>query len=36
MCSSGWEKLEIETGEKVVTQENYLAEPESRKRLKGM
>jgi hypothetical protein len=28
------EKLEIETGEAVVTQENYLAEPESRKRLK--
>lgn len=29
------EKLEIETGEKVATQENYLTEPESRKRLKG-
>lgn len=29
------EKLEIETGEKVATQENYLSEPESRKRLKG-
>jgi len=28
------EKLEIETGEKVSTTENYLAEPESRKRLK--
>jgi len=27
------EKLEIETGEKVVSQDNYLAEPESRKRL---
>jgi len=29
------EKLEVETGEKVVTPENYLVEPESRKRLKG-
>jgi len=29
------EKLGVETGEKVVTPENYLAEPESRKRLKG-
>ena len=29
------EKLEIETGGKVVTPENYLTEPESRKRLKG-
>ncbi|OGQ98534.1 MAG: phage antirepressor protein [Deltaproteobacteria bacterium RIFOXYD12_FULL_57_12] len=28
------EKLEIETGDKVVTPENYLIEPESRKRLK--
>ncbi len=28
------EKLEVETGEKVVTPENYLAEPENRKRLK--
>jgi hypothetical protein len=27
------EKLEIETGDKVVTSENYLTEPESRKRL---
>jgi len=27
------EKLEIETGDKVVTPENYLAEPENRKRL---
>ncbi len=27
------EKLEIETGKKVVSQENYLTEPESRKRL---
>lgn len=27
------EKLELETGDKVVTPENYLAEPESRKRL---
>ena len=27
------EKLEIETSEKVATQENYLTEPESRKRL---
>jgi len=27
------EKLEIETGEKVSTQENYLAEPENKKRL---
>ena len=27
------EKLEIETGEKVVTQENYLTAPESKKRL---
>lgn len=29
------EKLEVETGEKVSTGENYLDEPESRKRLKG-
>lgn len=29
------EKLEVETGEKVSTAENYLDEPESRKRLKG-
>ncbi|RJP92400.1 MAG: phage antirepressor protein [Desulfobacteraceae bacterium] len=29
------EKLEIETGAKVVSPENYLAEPESKKRLKG-
>jgi len=29
------EKLEVETGEKVSTEENYLDEPESRKRLKG-
>ena len=29
------EKLEVETGNKVVTPENYLIEPESRKRLKG-
>jgi hypothetical protein len=29
------EKLEIETDEKVVSSENYLTEPESRKRLKG-
>jgi len=29
------EKLEIETGEKVATQENYLTEPESRKRIKA-
>ncbi|RPH50125.1 MAG: phage antirepressor protein [Desulfobacteraceae bacterium] len=29
------EKLEIETKRKVVTPENYLLEPESRKRLKG-
>lgn len=28
-------KLEIETGEQVATQENFLTEPESRKRLKG-
>jgi hypothetical protein len=27
------EKLEVETGEKVVSSENYLAEPESKKRL---
>ncbi len=27
------EKLEVETGEKVVSPENYLSEPESRKRL---
>ncbi|MCK5323866.1 MAG: hypothetical protein KAJ45_06950, partial [Desulfobulbaceae bacterium] len=27
-------KLEIETGDKVVSSENYLTEPESRKRLK--
>jgi hypothetical protein len=29
------EKLEIETGEKVLTKGNYLEEPEIRKRLKG-
>ncbi|MFH2046696.1 MAG: Bro-N domain-containing protein [Pseudomonadota bacterium] len=29
------EKLEAETGTKVVSQENYLVEPESKKRLKG-
>ncbi len=29
------EKLEDETGEKVVSSGNYLAEPESRKRLAG-
>ena len=29
------EKLESETGNKVVTPKNYLTEPESRKRLKG-
>lgn len=29
------EKLEVETGEKVSTAENFLDEPESRKRLKG-
>jgi hypothetical protein len=29
------EKLEIETGAKVVSPGNYIAEPESRKRLKG-
>ncbi|ABB31311.1 prophage antirepressor [Geobacter metallireducens RCH3] len=29
------EKLEVETGERVVTSENFLVEPESRKRLKG-
>jgi len=29
------EKLEVETGGKVVSPENYLSEPESRKRLKG-
>ncbi|MFZ5760561.1 MAG: Bro-N domain-containing protein [Thermodesulfobacteriota bacterium] len=29
------EKLEVETGEKVVTSENYLVEPEGRKRLRG-
>ncbi len=29
------EKLEAETGEQVVTAENFLTEPESRKRLKG-
>jgi hypothetical protein len=28
------EKLEIETGANVVSQENYLQEPESKKRLK--
>jgi hypothetical protein len=28
------EKLELETGDKVVTAENYLTEPESKKRLK--
>lgn len=29
------EKLEIETGDKVVTAENFLDEPESKKRLKN-
>ncbi len=29
------EKLEVETGEKVSTTENYLVEPEKKKRLKG-
>jgi DNA-damage-inducible protein D len=29
------EKLEIETGDRVVTQDNFLTEPESKKRLKG-
>ncbi|WP_432821997.1 BRO-N domain-containing protein [Trichloromonas sp.] len=29
------EKLEVETGEKVSTSENYLVEPESKKRLRG-
>jgi DNA-damage-inducible protein D len=29
------EKLEVETGAKVVSPDNYLAEPESKKRLKG-
>ena len=29
------EKLEVETGNKVVSSENYLVEPEGRKRLKG-
>ncbi len=29
------EKLEVETGERVVTPENYLTEPESRKRLRN-
>jgi len=29
------EKQELETGDKVVSSENYLTEPESRKRLKG-
>lgn len=29
------EKLEVETGERVATPENFLVEPESRKRLKG-
>jgi len=29
------EKLELETGTKVVTPENYLVEPENRKRMKG-
>ncbi|MGB4599531.1 MAG: phage antirepressor protein, partial [Trichlorobacter sp.] len=29
------EKLEIETGENVFNAENFLTEPESRKRLKG-
>ncbi|TLN05470.1 phage antirepressor protein [bacterium] len=29
------EKLEVETGERVVTSENYLTEPESRKRLRN-
>ncbi len=29
------EKLEIETGDKVTIAENFLTEPESKKRLKG-
>ena len=29
------EKLEVETGERVVTPENFLTEPENRKRLKA-
>jgi DNA-damage-inducible protein D len=29
------EKLEAETGKKVVSTENYLIEPEKKKRLKG-
>ena len=29
------EKLEIETGDKVVSSENFLTEPESKKRLRG-
>ncbi|MDP2599628.1 MAG: hypothetical protein Q8P84_02700 [Deltaproteobacteria bacterium] len=29
------EKLEQETGKKIVTPENYLTEPENRKRLRG-
>lgn len=29
------ENLEIESGDKVVSPEHYLTEPESRKRLKG-
>ncbi len=29
------DKLEIETGDRIVTQENYLVEPESKKRLIG-
>lgn len=28
------EKLELETGDKVVSEENYLAEAESRRRIK--
>jgi hypothetical protein len=33
IAGEAWEKLENETGEKVVSSENYLTEPESRKRL---
>jgi hypothetical protein len=29
------EKLEVETGERVVTPDNFLTEPESKKRLKA-
>jgi len=35
IAEEAWARLEQETGEKVVTAENCLAEPESRKRLKG-